>query len=84
MKKLVLITVLTTSTLTAKAACEITFEKKTAKAKTAYIDGVSVSSKIRDALASKCKLKYRVMSEAEVKQMDIARLKKRLAKLQAE
>jgi len=83
MKKLLIIALLTVSTATL-AKCELTLGVKKEGAKTAYADdGVSVSQKIQDALAVQCKITKRVMPKSEVKAMDIARLTKRLAKLQA-
>ena len=81
MKKLITLTILT---LTANSfACEITLAKKTIKAKTSYIDGISVSKKIQDALSSQCKLNYKVLSKEQVKAMTIQSLQNRLKKLQA-
>lgn len=80
MKKLVLIATLITS-ISSIAACDLTFQVKKDGAKTAYINGVSVSAKIRDALSTQCTLKTTVMSKEEIKQMSIDSLEKRLAKL---
>jgi len=83
MKKLLLITTLL-GTLSASAACELTLSLKKDGAKTAYAaNGVSISSKIREALSTQCSIKYRVMTKEEIKKMDIERLQKRLSKLQA-
>lgn len=83
MKKL--ITLVTLMTITHSfAACELTMDKKKAKAKTAYVNGVSVSAKIRTALESQCTIKYNVLTEAQVKEMNIKNLEKRLAKLKGE
>lgn len=83
MKKLIAIVTLI-SINSAFAACEITMDKKKAKAKTAYVNGVSVSSKIRAALESQCTIKYNVLTEAQVKEMNIKNLETRLAKLKSE
>ena len=83
MKKLLLITVLTMSSLS-YSACTIEMQVKKEGAKTAYVNGTSVSSKIRTALSTQCKINYTVMSKEEVKKMKIDNLEKRLAKLKTE
>lgn len=83
MKQLFAVLLLTTSTLSI-AACELQFDVKKSGAKTAYINGVSVSSKIREALSSQCSIKFNVLSKEQVKEMNIKNLEKRLAKLKSE
>ena len=81
MKKLIAVSILALSINS--IACELTLTKKKAKAKTSYLNGVSVSKKIQDALSTQCKLSYKVMSKEEVKAMTIESLQRRLNKLQA-
>lgn len=82
MKKLLIITALSVSTLS-YSACNISLDVKKAGAKTAYIDGVSVSAKIQAALSSKCTVKYNTLSKAEVSTMKLANAKNRYEKLLA-
>ncbi len=82
MKKLLVIIILSVSSVS-YSACNLQFDVKKDGAKTAYIEGVSVSAKIRTALESKCKIAYNVLTKDEIKQMSIKSLKVRLAKLTA-
>lgn len=63
------------------ANCTIKADKKSEKAKTLYVNGVSVSAKIIDALSSQCKISVSVLNKEQVKQMTIKSLQARLAKL---
>lgn len=63
------------------ANCTIKLDKKSEKAKTHYVNGISVSQKIIDALSSQCKISVSVLSKDQVKQMTIDSLRARLAKL---
>lgn len=81
MKKLLLIALLAVSTASF-GACNIELGVKKAGAKTAYVNGVSVSGKIQEALeASGCVITKKVLTEQETKDMTIKALETRLAKL---
>jgi len=83
MKTLILLTTIAFS-FNSFSACNLTLNKKKAKAKTAYLSGVSVSTKIQNALVqSGCKVSFRTMTSNEVKTMTVNALKKKLAKLQS-
>jgi len=82
MKKLLAITLLSLSTLSI-ANCTLPMDIKKIGASTAYIDGVSVSKKIRTAISAKCDIKFKVLSSSEISDMNISNAVKRLAKLRA-
>ena len=79
MKRLLIATLILSTTNV--MACNISMQVKKAGAKTAYVNGVSVSAKIREALSSQCNIKYEVMSKTQVKAMQVKALETRLAKL---
>lgn len=82
MKKLLITTIILSATNV--MACNISMQVKKEGAKTAYVNGVSVSAKIREALSSQCKVTYKVMTKEEVRSMQVTALEKRLAKLKAD
>lgn len=63
------------------ADCTIELVKKSEKAKTVYLDGVTIPVKIRKALSSQCELKVKLMSKTEVKELQIKALEAKLSKL---
>ena len=75
-----MIAILTVSSVS-YSACNIELEVKKDGAKTAYIDGTSVSAKIQAALATKCTVTKKVMSKADIDSMKLANAKKRYEKL---
>lgn len=83
MKKLIVLMTLSMTTVSF-AACTINLQVKKEGAKTSYVNGVSVSKKIQEALRSQCTLKTTVMSKEQIKEMTIASLEKRLAKVKAQ
>ena len=80
MKKLITIALLTLSTVS-YSACTIELDVKKEGAKTAYINGVSVSAKIQEALATKCTVTKKALSKSEVDAMKLANAKKRYESL---
>jgi len=69
---------------TSKAACSLTLYKKTTSAKTVYTSkGETISAKTVEKLKSDCAITTKVMSSYKKKQLEIARLNKKLAKLKA-
>lgn len=82
MKKLLTIALLTLST-TSYSACNINLDVKKEGAKTAYINGVSVSTKIQAAIATKCKVTKTVLSKNKLQEMALIAAKKRYESLLA-
>ena len=78
-----LITLITLTTLSSSMACTLTLTKTSLKAKSAKLDGVSISKKVQAALSTQCSIKYRTLTDAEKRAAKIIRLKKQLKKLGA-
>jgi hypothetical protein len=78
MKILILAVLLSTS---AHGACQITAQVKKSNSKTYYVDGVSISKKIREALKSQCSFKVTTMSKAQLIEMAEKNHAKKMAKL---
>lgn len=88
MRNLLLIaTIIVTATVNNAMAsnCNITLLKKKADAKTSYtVAGDRLSKKNIEKIAKVCKVQYKLMTPAQVKQLKVTQLKAKLAKLQAE
>lgn len=64
------------------ASCVIDLKVKKQGAKSFYTQsGEKISKKVVSKLSSQCKFNYKLMNQAEIKGMKIARLTKQLAKL---
>jgi len=80
MKKLLLISIITSTCVS--ASCNITLYKKKFNSKTYYtLQGESISKKVIAKLAPSCKFSMKLMTEAQKREMKIKRLKSQLNKL---
>ena len=82
MNKILLITILLSSTAI-QAECVINAQVKKANAKTYYVDGVSISKKVREALKSQCSFNVSTMTNAQRIEMAQKQFDKKMAKLKA-
>jgi len=69
------------SILNVNAACVINAQTKSDKAKSVYVNGVTLSKKVVEALSSQCEIKTSVMSNTELLAMLKLDYDKRVAKL---
>lgn len=84
MKNLLLIAALTLITINAQAACELTLKVKKPTSKTYYLtSGEKITERYKDKLATVCKINVSVMSEQTLKDLKVAELERKLAKLKA-
>jgi hypothetical protein len=79
MKKLLLISLILPSIV--HANCTILAKKKKAKAKTVYVDGVSIPKKVREALKTQCDFKVSVFTKDELIQMETKAFNKKIEKI---
>jgi len=68
----------------AQAACSIILKKKSATAKSAYINGTSISTRVQAALSTICTVNYKMMSTKDLIQFEQARFDKKIKKLKAQ
>ena len=79
MKKLILITILLSGSISFGSSCTIQGQVKKEGAKTIYVNGESISLKKLTKMA--CKVETTVMSKEQARTMKIEKLKKQLKKL---
>lgn len=76
-----LITLLLTTSTAAYSACTIKTQVKKANAKTVYVNGVSISQKIRKALATQCKIVITTMTKKDLIAMERASFQRKLDRI---
>tara|TARA_R100001198_G_scaffold79780_1_gene52181 strand:- start:310 stop:564 length:255 start_codon:yes stop_codon:yes gene_type:complete len=82
MKKIILLTTIILSTAI-QAECVINAQVKKANAKTYFVDGASISKKVREALKSQCSFNVTTMTKAQLIEMAEKNHAKKIAKLKA-
>ncbi len=68
---------------TSYAECTIKAQTRSAKSKTLYVNGVTLSKKVQSALRSQCKITSSVMSQKDVLEMEAAKYKARIARIKS-